>query len=787
MSRFFRDLFKASSIYLFFAGLIYWPVIVGWRFFWEDFANQEYPIREFAFTSIGLLYKIPLWNPYSWAWAAFSADPQSALWYPTNLLQIFLTRIFFPAAQHLPVVMPEIMTILHLPFAALGMYLLTRKRYQLDHLPALLAGFLWGFGTRMIAEQNHQMTVYQWLWLPWCAYFLLRSLDEYRFLFPFALTLGISFLAGQPQLSLFNSTFLGCWVLYELWLRTRSGVKGAMLLKVASVALGGFLLAASISAVQYVGSIELSKATARASLSYSEAGGGSLTIGQLVNFFSPRILGEYSHPEPTGKKTIIGADSDHWETQFSWSVMGEVLAALALWKLWKRRRERNTPQTRDLTFFVWFSIFAILFGLGYHLGFNWIFWKFVPIYDRVRNPSRMVMYLSFAGAIYGGIGLQLLLEEHAEALKHAGRFLVKALSPFLFFSHVGVFGIIDLVVKHDRHGVWYLTVPTLLVSLLSLLFVIKLIRQPQSKRSILTWIFALVLIDLFVAGFTWHRNTTNPQEQFEAAMNSEPGKLAKVMWRENGTKLLAARGDSGDMVRNAGMYFRAPIEPGSDSVSLKERNPMRLSRPFVPAQDSLLAFRIMGVGAIFDSTLGGRVTPIQGALPFLKLYSRWIVAPNEAATALLLRSDFDYQSTAIVEGTGIGASTSQSSDSTIIERQWVSEDSITCTTNAAKPTMLFVNDLFYGRWRATVDGKPVAIYRAFSALRAVSIPEGRHEVLLYYDDGAVRLGGMISVGAITISLIGMLLGWLSSRKEPTRNLSDYTTGGLGAGGGSSRA
>ncbi len=777
MSPSVRSVAKAAGIYASFAALIYWPVLFGLRFFWEDFTNQEYPIRDFAFTSIRWLHHIPLWNPYSWAWASFSADPQSAMWYPGNLLEILVTRFLVPTAQHLPVLVPEIFGILHLPLGALGCFVLARHRYKLDFFPALLVGFLWGFGVRMVAEQNHPMTVEQWLWLPWCAYFMLRSIEHWRLVFAFALVLGTSFLLGQPQISLFNCTFLGCWLIYELWLRWKSSERLAAVLRSAAIVAVGFALAASISAVQYLSSIGLSKASSRAHLTFQEAGNGSITFGHLVNFFVPRILGEYPSEE-IGGHSMIGGDQFYWESAFSWTVLGELLTIYAFWRLWKKRREQNAPHTRELFFFSYFGIFALLFGLGYHLGFQWIFWKFVPLFDRIRAPSRMLMYLTFGGALYAGIGMQLLIEE-AESRARTARFFAKALIPFIVFGVLGTLGVFSLFVSEDRGAVWQLSLPTLIVSVLVLLF-LRTVRKEEKRNRQIAFIGVLVLVELFYNGITWHRNSVDPQQLFENAERSKAGKFASQNWKNTTTKLLAAHGDSSDIVRNAGMYFRAPIETAGDSISMRLRNPMRLNRSMVPGTDLLLDWKIMGVSAIFDTIHGPQITTVGGALPFLKLYDRWVPGASDSVTSKILDSNFDYRTTAIIEGANTSSVDTSSRSTDSITSSHIAEDSITCTVSTTKPSMLLVNDLYYKRWIATVDGKQVPILRAFSALRAVPIERaGTHQIVMYYDDSLLKLGGMISISAFLISLIGAVIGWIRSRKDQTA--------GFGAGGGNSRA
>src|SRR5665213_3284724 len=135
---------SAAAVYVLFMLAVYWPVFLGERFFWEDFFIQEYPNRQFCYYMVRFQHALPFWNPYSWAWSPLMADAQSGFWYPTNLLQIAITWLVSPHSIHLPVLVPETMTLLHLPLAALGVFVLLRKEFRVTGFAALVAGLCWG-------------------------------------------------------------------------------------------------------------------------------------------------------------------------------------------------------------------------------------------------------------------------------------------------------------------------------------------------------------------------------------------------------------------------------------------------------------------------------------------------------------------------------------------------------------------------------------------------------------------------------------------------------------------
>ena len=73
-------------------------------------------------------------------------------------------------------------------------------------------------------------------------------------------------------------------------------------------------------------------------------------------------------------------------------------------------------------------------------------------------------------------------------------------------------------------------------------------------------------------------------------------------------------------------------------------------------------------------------------------------------------------------------------------------------TRAASPTMLVVAQAYYHCWRASVDGRPVPLWRANYAYQALEVPSGGHQVRLQYVDRAFQTGAVISVAALLLCL-----------------------------------
>jgi hypothetical protein len=82
------------------------------------------------------------------------------------------------------------------------------------------------------------------------------------------------------------------------------------------------------------------------------------------------------------------------------------------------------------------------------------------------------------------------------------------------------------------------------------------------------------------------------------------------------------------------------------------------------------------------------------------------------------------------------------------------------------PAILRLADLWYPDWVASVDGKPVEIFKADYLLRAVPVPAGRHRVDFRFESKAVRDGLLLSCAGLLASMALLLLGWWRARRGP---------------------
>jgi hypothetical protein len=93
-------------------------------------------------------------------------------------------------------------------------------------------------------------------------------------------------------------------------------------------------------------------------------------------------------------------------------------------------------------------------------------------------------------------------------------------------------------------------------------------------------------------------------------------------------------------------------------------------------------------------------------------------------------------------------------------------DRVEVRTSSSAAGLLVVSEIYYPAWKAYVDGRPIQLYVADGALRAVSIPPGEHSVELRFDSDTLRIGLLVS-GTAALLLVGLLLHAAVTRTPPS--------------------
>lgn len=92
-------------------------------------------------------------------------------------------------------------------------------------------------------------------------------------------------------------------------------------------------------------------------------------------------------------------------------------------------------------------------------------------------------------------------------------------------------------------------------------------------------------------------------------------------------------------------------------------------------------------------------------------------------------------------------------------------DDMTYQVSSDAPAFLLSSGNFHRYWKATVNGKPAKVYKAFGTLRAVAVPAGSSTVRLEYKSDAVRVSLWIGAVSLGVFILAIGLAFALKRKQ----------------------
>lgn len=721
----------AVSIIAVLVGIFYSGHLFGDAFLWEDFVEQEFPFRSYAASSLASGV-IPHWNPYTFCGMPFLADIQVAFWYPMNMLQSL-----FVSDGHLSPVVMQWFIILHYIIAGAGMFFLVKKVFKTDDWSALFAAVAYAFSGYLSMQIIHQMIVYQLALFPFVVLCIIQGFDSLKYAIGGGLLLGVMYLAGHPQTTLFLTFFLGVLALYELGYRLRNKDNAKLSLTSVIGMLLPFVIALGLFAIQLLPSQELAALSKRDVMTFEHSvGGGRLSFGSLFTFIMPRLFGLTDAMRQAKVPYWNGEYFLSWETAIYIGVLPLLLGVFASLVGGKKKY---------VPLFAGMSLFAFLFALGDNFFLYKIFFNF-PFFDRLRTPARMMMVATFCLSALSGVGLSMLLAHELEAKKKNILLIVAGvIGAILLAALAGVISAKSFqgAAPAEANASISWAAGLAAFPVLAALVVSMLVFKNMLKGTTLASVVVVVtIIELFMYGMPVNKSLDDPRSTYRDQPNQM--QIVEMLKKEQAAELTRAnirlKGAS-LLQRNQGPYDRVQLLEGYNPLVLAEFAPQCANS--MMTMDLLnIKWRIIGQG----------FAPVTTYLPRAKMYYNIDVhTPEEAKNVLKTDSTYDYHTRLLLEEKPtLAISRVDSTASTKIVRYESNEIELKVSTK--QNGMLFLSEVHYPAWKATVDGKDAKIYKAFTTLRAVEVPQGEHRVILRYESDAFKTGSMISLATLVLSV-----------------------------------
>jgi len=686
--------------------------------------------------------ELPLWNPYSFAGTSHVGNYQSAVFSPINLLFYFLPEIHAWS----------VMILLQPILAGLFMYVFLRS-LMLRRVSSVMGSIAYMFCGFMVVWMAYGTLGFAVLFLPLILYgvniFVTKGYSWAAALFSFSL--GLSFLSGHFQMSLYVLAYTVSFLLY-LFIRSKE--------KKRALSAGAFIfVGVCLAAPQILPAYDSYTQAMRSSLFNK---GEVIPWQYLVTIFSPDFYGN-----PVTRNDWFGHYAE-WA-----SFIGVVPLLLSLLALFVRSRDGWVRYFFVMTLFPLLLAFQTpLLDLFYALH--------IPVLS-TSSASRIVVLVSFSLAALSGFGLDRLIEIWD---KRAWK----------------------------RSASWFISVTVFIVLFWSVLLLMRPLPSEKLMVAIRnsylpTFIFGLTL-GFAGLGFVLHKRlkvilpfilvVMAAFEMYRFAAKWMPFDAARYMYPELAviTKLqsLVAKDQArvfGNIGNEVGSAFGIPLIEGYDAVyqyrygkfisaaatgaiGQVQRSVVMLDKHGAYSQDTL---DLLGTRYYVHKKSDGR---FPWAYPFWELPQYQLIWEDDnfqifentkslpraflassytketgdnAILKTLFSPAFDRNDALVLEEDPAIKPEKGTGKATIISDS-TQEISIEVTTEV--PKLLFISDVYDKGWRVSVDGKNSTIYRADYDFRAVGVSSGRHIVRFWYAPRSTSIG-FILCGFATLGIVGYLL------------------------------
>jgi len=553
--------------------------------------------------------------------------------------------------------------------------------------------------------------------------------------------LGLSWLAGHSQTSWFATYLLVAWLAYRVFV-ARLGWR---------VFFGGLsffgLVTFGVTAITLLPGLEYLRLASRSDLGYAAKGNG-FPLQDVAQFVFPGMVSLFS-PLYVGVPTLL------------------LIFAAVRYRVVTSR------------FWLGSGIIGLLLSFGANTAFYPALYNLVPGLRFFRGQERAAMLVAFSLAMLAGLGAAKLAawsaDEDARPLRHAGWILLALVGGLTALFLAGWLGQVG-----EGFGAIIGTAvfSTVLITAAGLL-VRYHTRQPQR------WILAALAIVIVFDLFSTNMDSDAVYEDVPATeqLPADPPPLVQAVLQADAAQPFRVDGFRGLEANYGSLY---------GILDMRGISPLF----FQPAQEIIyrdyinnpLAWELFAVRYIyserdrFDSVetqviaegmdRRGRVYlhELLDPRPFAHLVYRADVVDSDAfARALLDDPRYDPRQSAILSGDPGLQLPDTAPEEAIATIETFSPERFTVRVDTPENAILTLAHVDYPGWQATINGAPLPILRAYSALTAVAVPAGEHTIDFTYDPLSYQIGAILSLftwgGLAILAAVQLLLQIRRSNEE----------------------
>ncbi|MCC7451163.1 MAG: YfhO family protein [Anaerolineae bacterium] len=719
--------------------------------------------------------EVALWNPYNNGGHPFLADTQSAVFYPPRLITIALLNATGGSTPQRMYDALQKEMVAHALIASLLMYAFVRRLTKnltlnpspqaerdfntapdspssrgergaggdVNPLPSVTAGLVAGvafaYGGYLTGYPQLQLAVMEaGVWLPLASLGIYEATrvaspsllaerglgGEVRWFAIAGIALGLSFLAGHPQTSL----FFGYMALaYLLW-RVASQRQSWRVLVIGALIFG--VIGGGLAAVQLIPGWEYTWLTARTALNFDAMGNG-FPFYDVFQMLFPGIFSLWS-------PLYVG-------------IVGLTLAIYAVWR-----------RVNGAIFWIVLAIIALGLSFGQRTIIYDLFYNLVPGFSLFRGQERSAYVIAVSLSVLAGLGTAAILTPVGAGFKPA---------PTQRFYKWFVWGVVVLAFSLGAAlFVNWLTTPSADGKKLGLVTFSLLIAAlyagwytwvGATRESPLRWqaygLLALLIFELFSFG----RANPNLESKPASERLKTPPLVQTILNDHNGIfRVDGARGvreNFGTLYGVMDIQGISPLRLTTVERLLKlpqERVWELLAVRYVPSE--FTAFNLPSTIIAKGEDKAGPINlhKLNNPRPFARLvYKTWIEPNDDAALGILSDPSYDARNTVMLSADPGITLPDKAQDNAQAQVTSFAPEVVTIRTASATPAILSLSLVYYPGWQATIDGQPAPLLRADTALTAIPVPAGDHTVQLVYRPPSYTVGAIISI--LTLLIIGV--------------------------------
>ena len=757
----------------------YLQYLSGSFYIWEDMLHWYYPSANYFCTSLAT-GRFPLWLPGLFDGVPYYTDIESSVFYPPLWLMVP-----FAHGETLSWLVYQWYTVLHIILGAIFMFLFLRNR-RLHFWSCLLGSLIFCFSGFASLHIIHFPMLQVYAWLPLQLLLVDKAVETGRVKFYAWLTVVIflSFLAGFPQTTFYDSLLV---VAYWLYVRARRCAAvgdepgpgrlrqiGREALKLAGVFVTVLLLAAFMA----LPTLEHWRLSVRHDIRYEGMAVQSMPWYYLIHLAVPKFFGCYNdlqigepfwgadQTQPDVASSYLHGYWQYWEFG---AYAGQISLLAVVVFLFHRREARGTP----VRFFLVVAGFALWFMFGRHGGLYTVLYHILPGTSMFRSPSRMSCVLDFAAAVLAAYLLEFALARRIPRLARALQaILVVAVVGIIIFF---VFG--RLIFPEMRVGSRGLSaaqqIGVSVVFMTTLATCVWAIQEARASwlRQIACWTVALLTFnDLYHAHNLFHRGAIDPDVYF--AMNASVIKEYERAVRSFGP------------MRFTQMMANHYAEVLVDANTPMLRHDMETHRGYLNFQPREVAMLAQLTNV--DTRLDLQNVAFAARLTADGKQSRWIIRTNalprlafytnirrykteDAIFHDLQAGRLPYHNTAAVLDSDLDPHFLSVPVTNVVPfrltMKTVSPEEYSIDYAVKHAGLLVVDETYFPGWEVVDEhGHPCKVVRTFLAFKGVVIPKaGEGRLTFRFRPRSFRIGGAIS--GITLVLVGFIYAGLIHRER----------------------